>query len=198
MLASPSLPVIFTSMLRSLRKMMQWCSGLVRKRGPAFAAGLLFAVLSFIGLNAAMEPVSRSEYCGSNCHEMNEAYRTWELSVHGSNRVGIRVECVQCHLPSKEKFFRHVAVKAYEGGKDVLMHHFGGEYDSEAVRSKALGKVPNERCQSCHADLLKQPGSMAARHVHALVAAEPDAAEHKCVKCHEHVGHDRVNKLYVR
>ena len=178
--------------------MMRWCTGLVKKRGPAFAAGLLFAVLCFLGLNAAMEPVSRSEYCGSNCHEMNEAYRTWELSVHGSNRVGIRVECVQCHLPPKEKYFRHVAAKAYEGGKDVLKHHFGGEYDSEAVGKKVLGKVPNERCESCHSDLLKQPGSSAAWHVHALVAAEGDAEEHKCVKCHEHVGHDRVNKLYVR
>ena len=171
---------------------------MARKRGLAFGSGLVFAVLAFVGLNIAMEPVSRSEYCGTNCHEMNVAYRTWELSVHGSNRVGIRVECIQCHLPPKENYFSHVAVKAYEGGKDIFKHHFGDEYDIDALRKKVLNKVPNERCQTCHRDLLKQPGSSAARHVHALVAAKPDAPEHTCVKCHEHVGHDRVNKLYVK
>ena len=78
-----------------------------------FLAGFVFALLCFVALNAAMVPVSKSEYCGSKCHEMNTAYLTWELSPHGSNSKGIRVECIDCHLPEKEKYFAHITAKAY-------------------------------------------------------------------------------------
>ena len=46
------------------------------KRSPLFIAGLVFALLCFIGINAAMEPVSKSTYCGTACHEMNISYQT--------------------------------------------------------------------------------------------------------------------------
>ena len=85
----------------------------------AFLAGLAFAILCFVGLNAAMAPVSTSEYCGSTCHEMNTAYLSWELSPHGANAHGVRVECVDCHLPPKEKYFAHIVAKAYAGAKDT-------------------------------------------------------------------------------
>ena len=91
----------------------------IKKKALAFLAGLAFAVLSFVVLNAAMVPVSKSRYCGSKCHEMNTAYLTWELSPHGTNASGIRVECIDCHLPAKDKYFTHITAKLYEGGKDI-------------------------------------------------------------------------------
>ena len=36
--------------------------GVVKWLGPGFAVGIVFAMLCFIGINAAMEPVSSSEY----------------------------------------------------------------------------------------------------------------------------------------
>jgi hypothetical protein len=62
-----------------------------------------------------MVPVSKSAYCGSKCHEMNNAYLTWELSPHGTNSLGFRVECIDCHLPVKDRYFAHITAKAYEG-----------------------------------------------------------------------------------
>ena len=168
----------------------------VKKRGLTFLAGFVFAILCFVALNAAMVPVSKSEYCGSKCHEMNTAYRSWELSPHGTNANGIRVECIDCHLPSKDKYFTHVAAKAYEGAKDTYKHHFGGEYDIEKVRQKVLAHISNQTCRHCHDNLLAKGGNSAARIAHTAALAKPDAPENKCVQCHEDIGHQRKNKLF--
>ena len=95
---------------------------IIRKKAWGPLAGFAFAVVFFVALNAAMVPISRSEYCGGTCHEMNGAYLSWELSSHGSNARGIRVECIDCHLPSKDKYFTHVAAKGYAGLKDAYKH----------------------------------------------------------------------------
>ena len=162
-----------------------------------FLAGVVFAVFCFVALNAAMEPVSKSEYCGSKCHEMNVAYQSWELSVHGANKSGFRVECVDCHLPAKDKYFAHVAVKMYEGAKDIYKHYFGGEYDTERVRQKVLDHIPSQRCLNCHDDLLAKPGNSAARIAHLASLNQPQAAENRCVRCHENAGHERQSKLFL-
>lgn len=161
-----------------------------------FFAGTLFAILCFLGLNAAMVPVSTSEYCGSKCHEMNTAYLSWELSPHGANAHGIRVDCIDCHLPPKERYFAHIAAKAYEGAKDMYKHYLGGPYDVERSRQSVLDRLPNRRCLYCHDHLLDKPGSSAARIAHTAALMQPSAAENRCVQCHEDAGHQRRGKLF--
>lgn len=168
----------------------------IKKRAPMFLAGIVFSLLCFIGLNAAMVPVSKSEYCGSKCHEMNTAYRTWELSPHGANTMGIRVECIDCHLPSKDKYFTHLTIKAYVGAKDIYKHYFGDKYDIEKMRQKVLGSISNQRCLNCHDNLLVKPSSSAARIAHIASLANPDVPENRCVQCHEDTGHQRHNKTF--
>jgi cytochrome c-type protein NapC/trimethylamine-N-oxide reductase cytochrome c-type subunit TorC len=164
---------------------------------PIFLVGFAFAILCFIGINAAMEPASKSEFCGSKCHEMKTAYRTWELSVHGANKYGFRVDCVNCHLPPKERYFTHVATKAYVGSMDIFKHFFIGGYDIEKARKKALEHMPNKRCVHCHDSLLTKPGSSSARKAHFASLSQPDAPENKCVECHQGTGHERQNKLFA-
>jgi len=170
---------------------MKKISVFVRVYGIAFLAGILFSILLFVGINTAMVPVSDSDYCGSECHEMNTAYRSWELSVHGANKYGIRVECVDCHLPPKDKYFTHLAVKIYAGGKDLYKHYLGGEYDIEKVRKEVVDHMPSERCMHCHDSLLAKPSS-ASRILHSIILKEPNASKHRCVVCHEDVGHQRL------
>ena len=174
------------------QKLARRIFGVFKKWAPTFFAGIVFALLCFIGLNAAMEPVSKSEYCGTNCHEMDTAYQSWKLSIHGANKRGLRAECVNCRLPSKDKFFTYIATKAYEGGKDVYKHHFGGEYDIEKTREKVLNHIENEKCLSCHVDLLAKPGSDSAKEAHTETLNPSDSSEAiKCVDCHEDAGHQR-------
>jgi cytochrome c-type protein NapC/trimethylamine-N-oxide reductase cytochrome c-type subunit TorC len=176
--------------------MVGWIRRTIRKQVPTFLGGFAFSVLCFFALNAAMVPVSKSEYCGGKCHEMSKAYRTWELSSHGANAVGIRAECIDCHLPPKDAYFAHVAAKAYTGAKDIYKHYFGPEYDPEGMRKKVLDHMSNEMCLHCHDALLAKPGSSAARIAHVAALAEPDAPEHRCIQCHENAGHQRQTKLF--
>lgn len=169
---------------------------MIKKRATAFIAGVCFAIICFIAISAAIEPTSRSEYCGGKCHEMKEAYRSWELSPHGSNAHGFRVECIDCHLPPKEHFFSHLAVKAYSGGKDIFLHHFGGQYVRQKRSEAVLAGMSNKRCMHCHDSLLIKAGSQAARQAHSEVLNSTGNTIHRCVDCHEDAGHERKNKLF--
>ncbi len=173
------------------RKLIGWTFGVFKKWAPAFIGGLVFAILCFVALNAAMKPVSTSEYCGTNCHEMDTAYQSWKLSVHGANEKGLRAECIDCHLPSKDKYFTHLVAKAYAGGKDLYKHHFGGEYDTEKVQEEVLAHMLNKRCLNCHVDLLAKPSSDEVKEAHTESLSSPDISENRCLECHEDIGHQR-------
>ena len=161
-----------------------------------FLIGIFTAIVCFIGLNAAMVPVSKSQYCGSKCHEMNSAYTSWELSVHGTNQYGVSVECIDCHLPSKEKYFSHVATKVYLGAKDIYKHNFGDEYDVEKMSKKVSIHMPSRRCLNCHNNLLAKGDNSAARQAHSKILTAPDKPENRCMTCHENAGHERQKKLF--
>ncbi|MFH1371710.1 MAG: NapC/NirT family cytochrome c [Planctomycetota bacterium] len=170
--------------------------GVVRKRALPFIAGLVFALLCFVVLNAAMEPVSASHYCGSNCHEMHRSLHTWQESVHGGGSKGLQAECIDCHLPDKNDYFRHIIVKAYSGGKDMYKHYmgrwFGTKYEPEKIRIEVLDRMTNEKCTRCHVDLLSKPSNEMIRdaHMEALKTDEKES-QLKCVECHEDAGHQR-------
>lgn len=173
----------------------KWFLSVAKKWGPMFAVGFGFAILCFVGINAAMAPVSKSEYCGGRCHEMNTAYQSWELSVHAANKLGIRAECIDCHLPPKDKFFRHLAAKIYAGGKDMYKHYRGEPYDAERARTKVLKHISDEGCLNCHDSLLTKPGSQAARKAHMEAINAPETT-YRCVDCHEHIAHERQRTLF--
>ena len=161
-----------------------------------FIFGIGFALIAFITINAVMKPFSKSSYCGTACHEMNTAYQTWEISAHGANKYGFRAECIDCHLPSKDKYFTHLIAKSYEGAKDMYMHYFGGEYNGEHVRQNILEKISDDRCTGCHKDLLAKPSNSAARLAQQSIAnSDPDTVK-RCVTCHENL-HERDSKLFL-
>ncbi|MBN1123824.1 MAG: NapC/NirT family cytochrome c [Sedimentisphaerales bacterium] len=177
------------------KRLVKWV-GSARRKIATFAAGLLFAMLCFVALNWAMGPVSTNEYCGSACHEMNTSYQTWELSGHGANIHGVTVDCIDCHLPPHEQYFRHVTAKAYAGAKDLYKHHFGPDYDRETIRQKVMEHMQNKTCVHCHDNLTALPGTSAARLAHMAAVEAPQAEENKCVTCHENAGHEREKKLF--
>lgn len=167
------------------------------KHGRPFIVGVLCAIVGFIVLNIIVERTSTPEFCGATCHEMNTAYKTWELSPHGTNKHGYSVGCVNCHLPPKDRFFAHLAAKSYSGLKDTGKHLLGGEYDLEAMRKKVADHIPSERCLHCHNALLtKKPSGSAARNAHLAALSRPEDPHSRCVVCHEDVGHERHSKLF--
>lgn len=183
-------------MIKIIKKIIRLFLVPLKRWGIPFFAGLGFAIICFLLVNVVMAPVSKNEYCGTACHEMDTAYRSWELSVHGANVKGIQVDCVQCHLPPKEDYFAHLFAKAWAGGKDVYMHHFGPKYDIDAIRHKVSEDMSNETCAHCHEDLLIRPGSSKSRFAHQAAQLEPDKLENKCITCHEQAGHQRHTTLF--
>ncbi|MBE0536938.1 MAG: NapC/NirT family cytochrome c [Phycisphaerae bacterium] len=161
-----------------------------------FVLGIVFAIGAFLGINFGMAQVSSPEYCGSSCHEMQTAYQTWELSPHGTNHLGVRVECADCHLPSKDNYFHYTFAKAWTGAKDLAVHYFGPEYDVEATRKKVQAKFTNEPCLRCHQDLLVSPTGFDAMAAHQGLIDRPDAPENQCIHCHPGAGHERDSKLH--
>ncbi len=169
--------------------------GFLKKYWLAFAAGLAFAIVSFLVINVAMKPLSSSKFCGTTCHEMEEAYRSWELSAHYANDSGNRIECIDCHLPPKDKYFTHLIAKGYEGAKDGYMHFFGAEYDGEKTRARVLEKLPNSRCIRCHSNLLVKPSSPAAMMAHKAMLNPAEGEQLRCLECHESL-HEREKKIF--
>ena len=184
-------------MKKNVRKLFDWTFRIFKKRALTFSVGFAIAILCFLTLNAAMVPVSKSEYCGTKCHEMHKALHTWEQSVHGGSKTGLQAECIDCHLPRKDKFFSHMIAKAYAGGKDMYKHYkrrlFGGEYETEKIRTAVLERMSNEKCTRCHVDLLGKPSNEMVREAHMESLKPADASEEvKCIECHEDVGHQRA------
>jgi cytochrome c-type protein NapC/trimethylamine-N-oxide reductase cytochrome c-type subunit TorC len=161
--------------------------------GPLF--GIVLAIILFLLINVSMEQVSSSEYCGTNCHEMQTAYDSWKLTPHAVNARGLSAGCVQCHLPPENHYFRHLIAKGIAGMKDLYKHHFGGEYDGEKIREIVLEEFENSTCIHCHTNLLDKPGSDVAKESHeeSLNPSDPEEAI-RCVDCHEDAGHVREVK----
>jgi cytochrome c nitrite reductase small subunit len=179
---------VFGIIIKLLQKLRKYIVG--------FVIGIVFAVVSFVTINTVSKPFSSPEYCGSSCHEMGSAYRSWELSAHHANSHGVVVECIDCHLPPKDKFFSHMTAKSFAGIKDTIKHHFGGEYDSEKMQAKVREEMPNKRCLKCHSGLLVKPSSSGSRIAHQAVL-NSGQEEQRCVKCHSQL-HERTKAIYSR
>ena len=157
-------------------------------------AGFLLAVACFLALNAAMDPLSTSEFCGTACHEMKYIHRNWKESYHGSNELGIQVECIECHLPPREKYFTHLTAKSIYGIRD-LYKHILGEYDADQARRKVVEGFSNKNCLHCHNDLLSSPSCPAAKYSHIGSLNYPADPYGNCLKCHPDAGHKNKNSL---
>ena len=85
-----------------------------------------------------------------------------------------------------------MTAKALAGGKDLIKHYFGGEYNAEEIRAKVREHLPNERCRHCHADLLAMPSNDMVKEAHTEVLETSGRPEEiKCTECHEDVAHNR-------
>jgi nitrate/TMAO reductase-like tetraheme cytochrome c subunit len=167
----------------------------LRKHRLGFAVGVAFAIVCFLVINVVTKPFSTPQFCATRCHEMKAAYRSWELSAHYSNDKGVVAECIDCHLPPKDKFFTHLTYKAYVGVVDTVIHYLGGEYDREKMREKARAETPNYRCLKCHRSLLVKPASSAARLAHQAVLNPTEDHKPRCVECHNKL-HEREKKIF--
>jgi len=184
-------------MMKFIKKPFRWIIKIPRKAALTFSMGFIFALFCFVMLNMALKPVSESKFCGNNCHEMHSALNTWKNSVHGENKTGLQAQCIDCHLPEKDDYFRHLTVKAFQGSKHIYHHYmakiFGSKETPQKVELKATDhtdRMKNEVCIRCHASLLGKPSNETIRDAHMeAFNTSGNTEQTKCVECHEDAGH---------
>jgi len=154
-------------------------------------AGIIIGALIVFGSNKTISHTSTNDYCQS-CHIHTQADETWLRSTHYQNPSGVRVKCVECHLPP-EGSFHHFKTKVKTGLHDLYAYHFKDSasfnWESKSQLEHAVTIVYNESCIECHQNLfpigLTQEGGTA----HLYYEQQAEKLDLQCINCHLDVGH---------
>ena len=138
------------------------------------AACLVGAVAALVGYlivqTEAWAYLSDDPDACANCHVMNENLRSWVASSHHASAT-----CNDCHAPQAP--LRRWLSQAENGLRHGWHFTFHGLDSSPALRS-ASTRIVEQRCISCHRELLAS----------SLLSAHPvDGGD--CTRCHQRVAH---------
>ncbi|KAF0140713.1 MAG: trimethylamine-N-oxide reductase (cytochrome c) 1 cytochrome c-type subunit TorC [Rhodospirillaceae bacterium] len=165
--------------------------------GVLLTIGFLIGGGGFIALNVTLAYTNTLEFC-TGCHEMKTALAEMQQTKHYSNRVGIQVECPDCHVPATglPKYLAKLAAVKDVWGSLTGVIDTPEKY--EARRSEMARKVwahmkkaGSRECFSCHAfeamEFDEQDKTAARKHQRAM---KDDSSERKtCIDCHKGVVH---------
>lgn len=161
--------------------------------GGGFVAGIIF----WGGFNTGMEATNKLEFCIS-CHEMRDTvYEEYKLSVHYSNRTGVRAICSDCHVPKDwvHKMQRKIQASGELWGKITGSIATKEKFDARrlelAKHEWARMKASDSReCRNCHSfegmDTEVQDPSAKTKHAQA---AKPGSGK-TCIDCHKGITHE--------
>ena len=156
--------------------------------GMGFVGGILF----WGAFNTGMEATNTEAFC-SSCHApIVEEIR---VTIHYSNRSGVRAICSDCHVPHNwtDKIIRKV-----QATKELVAFALGtiNTKDKFEARRGYLAKREWQRmkntdsyeCRNCHnfefMDFSEQGRRSVAQHSTALASGEKT-----CVDCHKGIAH---------
>jgi len=163
-----------------------------------FFSGLIIFTSLLILSNKALHYTSTDEYCQS-CHIHPEADAAWKKSTHYYNASGVRVHCVDCHLPPKEDN-SYLFVKAKTGLKDVYGYYFKDSasfnWENRRTLEYAVKIVYNESCLKCHQNLFSKGLSTEGGTAHLYYEKNAEALNLQCINCHLDVGHFLPNYIH--
>lgn len=145
-----------------------------------------------------IEKTSTPEFC-MKCHEMAPMRASYDTDVHGgAGRTGIRVNCVECHLPH-DNLFNYVFTKAKNGLTEVKTHFFGDvkSINWHKLREKRAKFVYDDGCIKCHTNYLtnkkfKKKALKMHKHYKSLKGTKKKLG---CASCHNEVGHNGLNNM---
>ena len=88
--------------------------------------GFIFGILITLLSLKTVQVTSTNESC-EVCHVHPHVFDSWKLSVHHDTRVGIRIGCVECHLPPQGQGYLVEKIKA--SARDVYGYVFKDSAD---------------------------------------------------------------------
>jgi formylglycine-generating enzyme required for sulfatase activity len=158
--------------------------------------GFILGILVMIGGNKAVEETSTDEFCEA-CHVHPHVTESWKLSSHYDNKSGIRIHCVECHLPPRGHGY--LTEKARLGMKDIYGYLFKDStefnWDAKSTVEQAQHFVYNESCIKCHANLF--PLTLSKEGMDAHLYYSQNEKDLQCINCHLNVGHYDPNAIHA-
>ena len=165
-----------------------------------FFLGAILGIVVMLFGNKAMYHFGTDEYCAS-CHVHPHAIDSWKRSSHVNNRSGVKVNCIDCHLPPKGSFY-HFREKARTGLHDLWAYWTKDSADFNWEEKKqleyAVNIVYNESCKKCHAYLFPKGLSNDGGTAHLYYEANEKKLNLQCISCHLDVGHYNPNYKHSR
>jgi formylglycine-generating enzyme required for sulfatase activity len=159
-----------------------------------FTGIITCAILLFTG-KKAIEKTSSDDYCIS-CHIHPDADAAWKKSAHYYNQSGVRVHCVECHLPPKENN-GYLLSKAKTGMKDLYSYYFKDhktfDWENKGLLEHAVTIVSNESCIKCHQNLYTKGLSTEGGTAHLYYEKNAENLNLQCINCHLDAGHYNPN-----
>ena len=153
---------------------------------PAFIIGI---AIFFLGAKT-LDKTSTNEYCAS-CHIHPQATTSWKQSVHYNTRSGMRVGCVECHLPPKGE--GHFAAKVKTGAKDVwskwTKNPESFDWEARSNLEHAKKYVYNRSCEKCHETIFPLSLSKSGEEAHLYYSQNAENNNLQCINCHLTAGH---------
>ncbi len=174
------------------------------QRKKSFFRGKTFFLLLGIGLGiAAMIGVyqtsvyfSTDESC-MMCHVHPHAEETWKIGKHVNNGSGVKVHCVDCHLPPKHDTWAHYSAKAKLGAKDLWGYltkdSADFDWDNKSQLEHAVMFIPNESCKECHQNLFPEGIENDGITAHLHYEENEKKLDLQCISCHLDAGHYNPN-----
>lgn len=159
--------------------------------------GFIIGIFFTVSFNKVVEATSTDESC-EMCHVHPHATDSWKLSVHHVTRVGIKIGCVDCHLPPKGQGYLVEKVKA--SSRDLYGFIFKDSADfnweAKSTLDEAQHFVFKESCVHCHSNLFPLTLTKEGQDAHLYYTQKED--ELRCINCHLNVGHYDPNALHAR
>lgn len=179
-----------------IRKLWQFISSPSSRfaLGALVVVGGLMALFGVVAFEYSMQQTSTNEFCAS-CHEIGDnSAAEYVGTSHHTNRLGLEVACVDCHVP--RAFVPKMMRKAR--ALNEIYHHMLGTIDTpekfEAHRMDMalytwadMNSNDSRECRECH-DQSKwelDQQSEKARKFHSTALSKGKT----CIDCHKGLAH---------
>jgi formylglycine-generating enzyme required for sulfatase activity/nitrate/TMAO reductase-like tetraheme cytochrome c subunit len=165
-----------------------------------FFIGAILGVTVMLCGNKAMHHFGTDEYCES-CHVHPHTFDSWKLSSHYNNESGVRVHCIECHLPPKGNFY-HFKEKARTGLHDLWAYWTKDSADFNWEQKRQLDYaveiVYNESCKECHINLFPKGLTDEGGTAHLYYETNEKKLNLQCISCHLDAGHYDPNYKHTK
>ncbi len=161
--------------------------------------GIILGILFSFTVKKTLTITSTDKYCAS-CHTHPHATQSWKKSTHYINPSGIKVHCVECHLPPQGK--GHYLAKIKTGTKDLWGKLFRDSssfnWAQKSRPENAVHFVYETSCIHCHQTLFPVTLTKEGEDAHLYYTEKKKSDELHCINCHISVGHYDPNAIHAQ